>query len=86
MTLLFSDIEGSTAKTEALGDHVPGGNSIRHFHMAMIENALGNRAAAAAQFRTAIDNGLKIGQLPQGDQGDAQAFRDLSRRLLPANK
>ena len=69
--------------TTALGDHVPGGQANQHFHMAMNEDAMGNRAAAASQLQTAIDNGLKIGQLAKGD---AKALEDLSGRLLPAGK
>ena len=67
-----------TDMTKALKDHVPGGQPSLHFHMAMIEHAMRNRKAAARELRTAIDAGLKIGQL---SSSDAKVFQDLSRLL-----
>ncbi|MCH8048376.1 MAG: hypothetical protein IID44_32170, partial [Planctomycetes bacterium] len=73
--------QAHTDMTKALKDHVPGGQTMMHFHMATIEHAMGNPKAAAAELRAAIDAGLKVGQL---SSNDAKRFGDLSRRLLSA--
>jgi tetratricopeptide (TPR) repeat protein len=71
-----------TDMTKALKDHVPSGQATMHFHMALIESAMGNSKAAARELRTAIDAGLKVGQL---SSRDAKSFQDMSRRLLGAS-
>lgn len=69
--------------TNALKDHLPGRRATMHFHMAMIQQLLGNPRAAAVELQTAIDEGLKIGQL---SKREAKAFNELSGRLPSRGK
>ena len=69
--------------TKALEDRSPGRQAKMHFHMAIIQKLYANPQAVAEQFRLAIDEGLKIGQL---SKREAKVFNELSGRLPSRDK